>query len=145
MQMTIRTKVDQPYLKVKEGFDEKLFTSLNPPYPKVKLQRFDGCRRGDVVKMQLQFGFADQRWESLITDDDTTNAYFFFQDEGIHLPFFLNSWKHQHWVKKTNEGTSEIVDHVHYSSGSVLTDLLLYPVMKAQFLYRQPVYRKIFS
>lgn len=145
MQLTVRTKVPQPYLKVKEGFDEKLFTRLNPPYPRVKLQHFDGCRKGDIVDMNLQFGFTDQRWESLITDDDTTNSYFFFQDEGRQLPFFLKSWKHQHWVKKIDEESSQIVDHVHYSTGHYLSDLLLYPILKTQFLYRQPVYRKMFS
>lgn len=145
MQLTITTPVQQPFLKVKEGFDAKLFTSLNPPYPKVKLERFDGCRKGDVVDMKLQFGFTDQRWESLITADDTTGSYFFFQDEGVQLPFFLKHWKHRHWVKKVDENTSEIVDNVHYSSGNFLTDLLLYPALKAQFLYRQPIYRKFFS
>lgn len=145
MKFTVRTRVRQPYLKVKEGFNENLFRRLNPPFPKVKLQRFDGCHKGDVVSMELEFGFFRQLWESYITDDDTTATYFFFQDEGRQLPFFLKSWRHRHWVKKMDDHSSQIVDDVTYSTGNYLTDLLFYPVMQAQFLYRQPIYRKIFK
>lgn len=145
MQITIPTTVQQPYLKVKEGFNEALFQKLNPPFPKVNLKRFDGCQKGDVVDMELEFIFFQDRWESHITADDTTDAYFFFQDEGRRLPFFLKSWRHRHWVKKIDRNSSQIVDDIHYSTGSLLTDLLFYPLMKAQFLYRQPIYRKWFS
>lgn len=98
MQITFVTPVAQPYLKVKEGFNESLFRKLNPPLPKVQLKRFDGCSKGDVVDMELDFGFFRQRWQSLITADDTTEGYFFFQDEGRQLPFFLKQWRHRHWV-----------------------------------------------
>ncbi len=145
MNFTITTKIDQPYLKVKEGFNEKLFRKLNPPFPKVELQRFDGCQKGDVVDMKLLFGVFDQRWESIITADDTTETYFFFQDEGRALPFFLKSWKHRHWVKKAGSYSCEIVDDVHFSTGNYLTDLLMFPVMQAQFLYRKPIYKKFFK
>lgn len=145
MQITVLTTVPQPYLKVKEGFNEALFRKLNPPFPKVNLKQFDGCQKGDVVAMELEFFFFQDRWESLITADDTTDAYFFFQDEGRQLPFFLRRWRHRHWVKKIDEYSSQIVDDIHYSTGNFLTDLLFYPLMKAQFLYRQPVYRRWFS
>ena len=145
MQITIVSPVQQPYLKVKEGFNETLFRKLNPPLPKVKLKRFDGCKTGDVVDMELNFGFFRQRWESLITADDTTGGYFFFQDEGRQLPFFLKHWCHRHWVRKLDEENSEIVDDIHFSTGSYLTDLLMYPAMLAQFLYRKPIYRKHFG
>ena len=145
MQITTITTVQQPYLKVKEGFNETLFRKLNPPFPKVNLKQFDGCQKGDVVAMELEFFLFQDRWESHITADDTTDAYFFFQDEGRQLPFFLKSWRHRHWVKKLNENSSQIVDDIHYSTGNFLTDLLFYPIMKAQFLYRQPVYKKRFS
>lgn len=144
MQITTITTVQQPYLKVKEGFNETLFRKLNPPFPKVNLKQFDGCQKGDVVAMELEFFLFQDRWESHITADDTTDAYFFFQDEGRQLPFFLKSWRHRHWVKKLNENSSQIVDDIHYSTGNFMTDLLFYPIMKAQFLYRQPVYRKWF-
>ncbi|WP_017729997.1 SRPBCC family protein [Nafulsella turpanensis] len=145
MEITVRTKVNRPYLQVKEGFNEELFRSLNPPFPKVKLRRFDGCRKGDVVDMELQFGLFEQRWESHIVADDTTGSYFFFEDEGKLLPFFLKKWRHRHWVEKAGEEQSVIVDNVHYSTGSLFSDILLYPVMQAQFLYRRPIYKKWFA
>lgn len=145
MQLRVRTKINRPFLEVKEGFNEKLFTKLNPPFPKVALRRFDGCEKGDLVNMQLNFLLFRQTWESLITADDTTDTYFFFQDEGRQLPFFLKNWKHRHWVKKVDEHTSEIVDDVHFSTGSIFADVCLYPLMKTQFLYRQPIYRKWFG
>lgn len=145
MELTVRTTVQQPYLKVKEGFNEVLFSKLNPPFPIVKLQRFDGCQKGDVVDMELEFIVFQQRWESLITDDDTTEDYFFFQDEGRQLPFFLKNWRHRHWVKRLDEQSSQIIDNVHYSTGNYVTDLVMYPVMLSQFLYRQPIYRRFFK
>ncbi len=145
MQLQVRTKIKRPYLEVKEGFSEQLFRKLNPPFPRVDLKRFDGCEKGDVVNMQLNFVAFKQTWESLITADDTTEGYFFFQDEGRQLPFFLKKWKHRHWVRRVDELNSEIVDDVHFSTGSIFTDVLIYPVMKAQFLYRQPIYRKFFT
>lgn len=145
MELQVRTKIKRPFLEVKEGFNEQLFKKLNPPFPKVELKRFDGCQKGDLVSMQLNFLAFKQSWDSLITADDTTETYFFFQDEGKQLPFFLKSWKHRHWVKKINENTSEIVDDIHFSTGSLLTDLVMYPALKAQFLYRKPIYKKFFS
>lgn len=145
MQLQVRTKIRRPYLQVKEGFNEQLFMKLNPPFPKVDLKRFDGCEKGDLVNMQLNFIVFKQTWESLITADDTTKGYFFFQDEGKQLPFFLKKWKHRHWVRKVDEFSSEIVDDVHFSTGNILSDVCMYPLMKAQFLYRPPVYRKFFN
>ena len=145
MNFTITTSIQQPFLKVKEDFNEHLFKKLNPPFPKVELKRFDGCKKGDVVDMRLLFGPFHQRWESLITADDTTNGYFFFQDEGRVLPFFLKYWKHRHWVKKVDNYSCEIVDDVHFSTGNFFTDLLLLPILQAQFLYRKPVYKRFFA
>lgn len=145
MQLRVRTKINRPFLEVKEGFNEQLFTRLNPPFPKVELRRFDGCEKGDLVSMQLHFLLFRQTWESLITADDTTDTYFFFQDEGRQLPFFLKKWKHRHWVKKIDAHASEIVDDVYFSTGNIFTDVFMYPALKAQFLYRQPIYRKFFA
>ena len=145
MNFTITSRIQQPFLKVKDGFNEQLFVKLNPPFPKVELERFDGCKKGDVVDMKLLFGPYRQRWESVITADDTTENYFFFQDEGRVLPFFLKHWKHRHWVKRVDDFTSEIVDDVHYSTGNYLTDLLMLPIMQAQFLYRKPIYKRFFA
>jgi hypothetical protein len=87
MNLIIETPVKQDYLKVKEGFDEKLFTRLSPPFPPVKLIKFDGSKKGDVVSLELNFLLFKQKWTSLITEDQTNEKEFFFVDEGTELPF----------------------------------------------------------
>lgn len=145
MRLKITTKVNQSYLEVKDGFTKELFLSLNPPFPPVKLLRFDGCSTGDIVSLELNFIFFKQRWESAITFDRTNDTTFEFIDEGRRLPFFLSTWKHHHLVRKTSNQHSEIIDDITFSSSIWLIDLLLYPALYLQFLYRKPVYKRIFS
>lgn len=143
MKLTISTTVNQSWLQVTEGFTEKLFLSLNPPFPPVKLLQFDGCHKGDVVSLELNFLLFKQTWESLITSDDTGNEHFQFVDEGVKLPFFLKRWKHRHRIEKSREGTA-IIDAIDYSTGTWLTDLLFWPVLYGQFAYRIPIYKRFF-
>ena len=89
MKITISTKVDQSYLEVKAGFTESLFKKLSPPFPPVRLLRFDGSETGDIVSLELNFIFFRQKWNSHITEDQTTAQEFFFVDEGVELPFFF--------------------------------------------------------
>jgi len=143
--LKLKTTVKQNYLKVKEGFNEDLFMSLNPPFPPVELKEFGGCEKDDIVHLRLNFIFFKQDWISEITYDRTNNDIFEFIDEGKKLPFFLKYWKHYHKVLKVNEETSEIVDDITFKSPFILMDVLLYPVLWLQFAYRKPIYRKIFS
>jgi hypothetical protein len=55
------------YRAVLGAFDEKLFRRLAPPFPRLRLLRFDGSRPGDVVEVELLTGFRRFRWTSLIT------------------------------------------------------------------------------
>lgn len=89
MKIVIETPVEQGYLDVKSGFNESLFKSLSPPFPPVKLLRFDGSQKGDLVTLELNFIFFKQKWTSEIIDDKTTDLEFFFVDKGIQLPFFF--------------------------------------------------------
>jgi hypothetical protein len=89
MKITLSTQVDQDFLKVKEGFNVDLFSALNPPFPPVKLLRFDGSKKGDLVSLELNFLFFKQVWTSDITDDHTSAKGFYFIDEGKKLPFFF--------------------------------------------------------
>ena len=143
MRINIKTKVEQDYLEVKEGFTKDLFLKLNPPFPPVKLLRFDGCRRGDKVSLELNFILFKQTWTSLITSDRTDDSEFFFVDEGKKLPFFLRFWKHKHRVLRQDSG-SVIVDEINFSARLKILSPLLYPVLSAQFWYRKPIYKKIF-
>lgn len=143
MKINISTKVEKSYLEVKEGFNDSLFLKLNPPFPPVKLLRFDGSSKGDIVILELNLLLFKQKWVSEITDDHTDDREFYFIDEGTTLPFFLKEWKHKHRIIKQEKG-SVIKDEIEFQGPAGILTLLLYPVLYIQFLYRKPVYQKIF-
>lgn len=144
MKLTIQTSVQQSYQQVWAGFTKDLFTKLSPPFPPVKVIRFDGCLKGDVVELELNFLVFKQSWKSLITDQQTTDVDIFFLDEGIKLPFFLSSWRHYHRIIKDSNSTI-IADEIEFRTPTILTDYLLYPLLWAQFAYRKPIYRSVFN
>lgn len=144
MRLQIHTKVSAEWQEVKKGFTEKLFLALNPPFPKVKLLQFDGCREGDIVSIELGFLLFKQNWISEVMDDGGTHDCWHFTDVGTALPFFLKSWRHTHTVKACDQGSS-IIDDIHFTTGTQLTDAIFYPVLYLQFLYRRPTYQKVFG
>ena len=144
MHLVIRTAVDQSPDRVWEGFDRKLFLSLNPPFPPVQLLRFDGCRVGDEVHLELNFLLFRQVWESVITEQQQTPEEIWFVDEGRKLPFFLRYWRHRHRLLRRGNRT-DIVDDITFRSPFILFDYLLYPVLCLQFLYRKPIYCRTFG
>jgi ligand-binding SRPBCC domain-containing protein len=145
MHLKLKTKVNQNFLSVKEGFDEKLFLSLNPPFPPVELKEFGGCETGDKVHLELNFILFKQNWISKITFDKTSDSVFEFIDEGTQLPFFIKSWKHHHIVSKIDDGNSYIIDDINFKSPFILMDFIMYPVLWLQFAYRKPIYKKLFK
>lgn len=144
MHIILKTQVEQDIKSVFEGFDRELFIRLKPPGIGLKLLRFDGCRAGDIVELELNFGLFRQKWTSRITEfiENENEIYFVDEAEGKELPFFLSKWKHCHRIIKNGNG-SDIVDDIHYSSPMGLT-LLMYPAIWAQMAWRKPVYRKTF-
>jgi ligand-binding SRPBCC domain-containing protein len=145
MHLKLSTKVKQDFLSVKDGFNEDLFLSLNPPFPPVKLKEFGGCKEGDKVHLELNFIFFKQDWISKITFDNTSDLVFEFVDEGTQLPFFLKYWRHHHIVEKAGTEQSIIIDDIEFKSPYKLMDFLLYPVLWLQFTYRKPIYKKLFN
>ncbi|MCH6199134.1 hypothetical protein MMU07_06075 [Aquiflexum sp. LQ15W] len=143
MKINIETTVEQDFLQVKEGFNESLFTKLSPPFPPVRLLRFDGSEKGDLVTLELDFLLFKQKWTSLITEDHTDGKEFFFVDQGIDLPFFLREWKHKHRIIKNGLG-SIIRDEITFKAKPGFLGIFLYPAMYLQFLYRKPIYKKYF-
>ncbi|MDN4166801.1 hypothetical protein QWY31_14915 [Cytophagales bacterium LB-30] len=143
MQISISTVVDASLSDCIHGFTEDLFLKLNPPFPPVKILRFDGCQGGDWVKLELNFLLFRQEWHSYIPHHTQSEQHFEFVDEGKVLPFFLKHWQHRHRLEKSENDTT-ITDAIHFSSGFVLFDVLLYPVLYLQFLYRKPIYKKHF-
>ncbi|HAA10159.1 MAG TPA: hypothetical protein DCE41_00115 [Cytophagales bacterium] len=144
MRIVIQTKVEQTVDQVKAGFNEKLFMKLSPPFPPVKLLRFDGSRTGDVVSLELNFLLLKQKWTSHITEDETKEGLFRFVDEGKSLPFFLKYWRHHHQILQDGSG-SMIVDDISFQAPLRLLTPLLYPVLFLQFWYRKPIYRSFFK
>ena len=130
--------------RIKQGFTKDLFLSLNPPFPKVKLLQFDGCKSGDVVGLELNFILFRQKWVSEIVEDDEDEQVWYFIDKGILLPFSLSFWEHRHIVESGESG-SLIIDDISFSTGYLITDLFLYPLLSLQFLYRKPIYRRWFK
>lgn len=143
MRIDIATHVDAPYDEVVAGFDRDLFLALNPPFPFVTLERFDGCETGDHVHLRIDFVLFRQRWQSVITDHGEDASRSYFVDEGQVLPFFLKRWRHFHGIERVENG-AVIRDRIDFESPSHGLDLLLYPTLLGQFLYRKPIYRRVF-
>ncbi len=144
MRLHLKTDVQEDYLTVLNAFDEQLFRKLAPPYPKLKLIRFDGSEPGDLVEIELQTGFKSFRWSSLITHREVTNSEAYFIDQGQVLPPPLRFWRHKHLVTKQGAG-STIHDIITYSTGFKILDLFMYPLMRMQFGMRKPIYRREFG
>jgi ligand-binding SRPBCC domain-containing protein len=144
MRIILQTLVKQNPTTVFAGFTKELFLKLAPPFPPVRLLRFDGSQAGDIVELELNFLFFKNTWQSLITTQNTSPEEIFFIDEGKKLPFFLRFWHHKHRIVTSNTG-SIIIDEITYKSPFKILDYLLYPMMYAQFAYRKPIYKKVFG
>ena len=146
MHLILRTAVAQPPAQVMAGFTRALFEALAPPFPRLRVLRFDGCRTGDHVDIELNTLVKRLRWTSLIVDDgQLPDGTQFFVDEGQELPPPLRYWRHRHLIEPGPGGTSVVVDNLEYRTASPLLDALLYPAMWAQFAWRQPIYRRWFG
>ncbi len=145
MKIKLRTPVAAPLPAVWRGFDESLFKKLSPPFPPVKLVRFDGSHKGDLVSLELNFILFKQRWTSHIIEQHETENEIYFIDKGVKLPFFLAFWQHKHRLIRSPAGGTIIADEIEYRTPFLLFDYLMYPVMWAQFAYRGPIYKKVFA
>ncbi len=144
MNLQVKTRVASNYRHVWQNFGEKLFRALNPPFPPVKVSRFDGSRKGDEVHLQLNFILFRQQWVSTIVESVEAEGECYFVDEGTRLPFFLKYWRHRHRIVQDGEATL-IIDDITFEAPLPLLNFLLWPTMLAQFAYRKPVYKKFFS
>lgn len=144
MEIRNKTKVKQSYEEVFAALDAEIFVRLAPPFPKVSLLKFEGCKKGDKIDIQLGFGLFKKIWKGEIVHFEHTAEHILFVDEGIQMPFGLKSWKHRHWFKKDGEGTI-IEDHITYTTNNKVLDVLVYPQFKSLILWRKPVYKKLFS
>lgn len=143
MKMKLITPVNSDYKTVFAKFDLELFKSLMPPGLKVTVLRFDGSREGDEVHIDVQAGPVTQHWESRIVHHHENESECQFIDEGKKLPWPFVSWRHVHTIRKTGDGTCEIVDELTYTTENPGLDVVAWPALYAQFLFRKPVYKKL--
>lgn len=147
MHILLKTQVEQPLSTVWAGFDRSLFKHLSPPFPPVNVLRFDGCLKGDIVHLQLNFLLFRQDWISRIVDQQSTDAEIYFVDEGTKLPFFLSYWQHHHRLLRSADHDGEqtvVVDDITFRTPFLVTDYLFYPILWLQFAYRKPIYKRVF-
>ena len=146
MHLVLRFPVAQPPARVLAGFTRGLFEALAPPFPVLRLLRYDGSRTGDVVAIELRAGPKRWRWTSLITADGSLpDGTLYFVDEGQELPAPLRQWRHRHLIQPGPAGGSVIVEDITFGTGRRWLDWLLYPAMWAQFGLRGRVYRRFFG
>jgi ligand-binding SRPBCC domain-containing protein len=143
MRLYFKTSLDEPFLKVTAGFGRSLFEKLNPPWARADIERFDGCKKGDEVHLNLHLMGTSQKWVSLMTDDFIGQEEWFFVDEGKILPWPIKQWRHKHSVIKISETQSEIIDDIYYSAGPF--SALIYPALWATFMIRPERYRQFFK
>lgn len=144
MNINLSTFVSEDVPTVFSKFNADLFTDLAPPFPPVKLVRYDGEKTGDVVTIELNFLLFKQQWVSTITEHYESVDHSYFIDEGTKLPFFLRKWKHIHTIKKQDNHTVGN-DNIYYETPFFLLNYLIYPFLLLQFLYRKPIYRRLFG
>ena len=144
MRLRIATPVEQEFRRVFAAFDASLFARLSPPFPRLRVVRFDGCHDGDVYELELDFLVFRQRWRGRVTEVGSDERSCWFVDEGEALPFFLTRWTHRHIVRQAGDG-AVIIDDVEYAGPGRLATWLMYPVMWLQFAYRRPIYRRTFA
>ena len=145
MKMLIKTRIHKDYNFVFSKFNQDLFKSLKPPLLNLEVLRFDGCKKGDEIHLNIGFGPFSIKWISHITENSNGENENLFIDEGYLLPPPLKYWKHIHRVKKISEDLCEIQDDIEFSSGNQFLDTILYPTLYFQFSLRNPAYKKFFK
>jgi ligand-binding SRPBCC domain-containing protein len=143
MKIKISTKVEQDYNTVFSRFDLALFRKLKPPLVGMRVERFDGCLKGDEVHVEINTLGWKQKWKALITDNNEDEHEIYFVDEGLQLPKPLKKWRHEHKIAKFIDN-SIIIDNIAYNTGFTLLDLMLYPMIYLQFFSRKRVYKSYF-
>ncbi|SDK80934.1 Ligand-binding SRPBCC domain-containing protein [Catalinimonas alkaloidigena] len=145
MKVIVRTQVRCPLEQVWQRFDQELFEALAPPFPPVRLLRYDGNQEGDQVHLSLDLGVVQFAWVSLITEVRRSETESYFVDEGLALPPLLTYWRHRHRLLRLSAHHTLIIDEVEYRMASRAVEIAAAPGFWAQFLYRQPIYRRYFD
>lgn len=145
MEILLKNTVEKDFISVADGFDLKLFKALKPPLIYLKVDRFDGCQKGDQVRLKVGLPVFSSTWDGEITFSNRTDQQFQFIDVGLKLPFPLKTWKHIHTINKIDENKTEIIDNIFYDCGNAFMNTLMYPALYLQFYYRKFAYKSYFN
>lgn len=141
-----KTQVDGYFKDVYERFDRNLFEALKPPLIGLEVERFDGKSVSSEVHLKLNILGLTQKWVSLITESQINDEFCFFIDEGKSLPPPLKEWKHIHRVERIDHKSSYIIDDISYKChGGIMSEIMMQPILYAQFSLRAPIYREYFA
>lgn len=145
MKIVIDTRINAHHESVRKRFDESLFRVLAPPFPKMNLIEFGGIELDMKTHLVLDFLLFKDEWISVVTATKSSDDAFYFVDEGTKLPFFLRRWYHKHHIIRVSDQESIIQDCIHFQTPYLLLDILMYPAMFLQFLWRKPIYKRFFN
>jgi ligand-binding SRPBCC domain-containing protein len=143
MNLIFKTPIPRNYKRVAEGFTSELFLYLTPSWLPGKLIRFDGCKIGNEVHIEL--GHPKLYWVSEITDEAMTPLSWHFVDEGKVLPWPLKKWRHKHSVVKISDEESQIIDDIEYHCSNKFLEKSIYPMLYSMFSIRPARYKKFFK
>lgn len=145
MKLYFETPIKLPYEKIRDRFNRDLFIYLSPLFIPFNLKRFDGCKKGDEIHLELGPNGFSQDWISLITFEETNASGWSFIDEGKVLPWPLKYWKHHHRVDRISATESRIVDDIQYECSFAILSYLIRPFMWSVFAIRPGRYQKFFK
>lgn len=146
MKLIFKTPINRPFEKVRDGFTQDLFIYLAPPLIPFRLKRFDGCKKGQEVHIEMSpLPCVKQDWVSVMTFEETNAQGWSFIDEGKVLPWPLNRWKHHHRVDRVDENRCLIVDDISYECAPAFLGPLIKPFLWMVFAIRPGRYKKYFQ
>lgn len=141
----IETEVKGNPKEILERFNEDLFRSLKPPGLNLEIMRFDGCKVGDHVHLNVGILGVTQRWHSEITECVIDERECYFTDVGTKLPAPFKTWKHIHRIRSNGHNRSLIIEDITFSCNATTLEILMKPLLEIQFRMRGPVYKKFFG
>ena len=144
MRILLKSKVNKPFRQVADGFNEKLFRHLMPPFGLARLVRYDGQNPGDIVHIRFALPFFNE-FKVVIRDVYTSPKEYRFVDRGLVMPFGIKFWQHAHRVVALKEDKSAVIDHIEFKTAWWILDFLLYPILLLSFLPRTWQYPRYFK
>lgn len=141
----IETRVKGQPREIFSRFNEDLFRALKPPGMILEVMRFDGCKLGDSVHLNVGLLGITHRWHSLITESVLDDQECFFTDEGTKLPPPLEIWKHTHRIRRYDDQSSLIIEDISFTTKPKFIASSMQKILEFQFKLRGPVYKKFFG